>query len=174
MSKVEGVLGLVPEVYFDLIARVVPGVLVIVAISVDADFTGGLPDVGKFGLVLIGLLCAYAVGFVFDVAGDTISDALILLWNATRHLKVRRSLEICRTIDGIDDQRLAPVLTKLMAEKVLVRSLCLLSITALAFPAWPAQTDLWWAKLLSAAVFGILVIRMEYHLRTRMPATVDT
>ncbi len=171
MSDGKHVLELVPEVYFDLIARVVPGVVAAVAIVGGVAVSGALQEIGKIGLVLIGLLGAYAVGLVLDVAGDTISENLISVWNATSQRKVRKNLELCQRIDQIDDRHLAALFTKLMAERVLVRSLSLLSLLALAFPAWPAATVPWSAKLISAAVFGLLAIRLEYHLRVRMSAT---
>lgn len=175
MSNGRDVLELVPEVYFDLIARIVPGGVTLVAMTVNRTFVESPLALGKAGLVLVGLLCAYALGLVLDVFGDLVGTGITLLWNetteTTKARTIRSNLEVCQDIDALGDRRLASVLTKLMAEKVLTRSLCLLSIL-LVVPGITAISGIApWMNLASAGLCGALTMRIEYHLRTRIPST---
>ena len=144
------------------------------ALSVNASAVASLPDIGKAGLVLVGLLCAYAIGLVLDTLGDALSDLVIRLWNSVPKKKIRSNVEICERIDTLADRRFASILTKLMAEKVLVRSLCLLSFISLVFQFWTAIPPVPWR--VSAIVFvtyGGMVVRMEYYLRARLAAGAE-
>lgn len=170
MSDGKSAWELVPEVYFDLIARIVPGSMSLVVVLLKYDVEGRLPDLGSLGSVLIGLLLAYGVGLTLDVIGDTVTDALTVVWNRITPKPILRNLDICRAIDRVEDRSLASVLTKLMAEKALVRSLALVSLALLAVPPRPSAIVPWWVAATAAFVFVALVIRLEHHLRTRVTA----
>ena len=63
--NVEKLSGIIPEAWFDLISRVVPGTVIVLA-SIRPDGVSGL-TVGGFAA---GLVLAYAIGSVFDVVSD--------------------------------------------------------------------------------------------------------
>ena len=61
-SAIEKFSALVPEVWFDLIARVVPGAVIVLA----ASSTGSGLEL-PFGGLAVGLVGVYVVGYTFDV-----------------------------------------------------------------------------------------------------------
>src|SRR5208282_1867777 len=67
-DNVEKLNGIIPEAWFDLIGRVVPGTVIVLA-SFRTDPVSKLPNLSLGGFA-VGLVVAYVVGFVFDVVSD--------------------------------------------------------------------------------------------------------
>jgi hypothetical protein len=66
--SVEKVSGFIPEVWFDLIGRVVPGTVIVLA-AFQTDVFRDLKDL-TLGNLAVGLVVVYVVGLVFDVVSD--------------------------------------------------------------------------------------------------------
>ena len=168
MGDARDVLGLVPEVYFDLIARMVPGIIAMIVIAIDPGVTKHIatfePLFGKAGLFLISLLVSYAVGLVFDVAGEAISEDIIWIIKKISKLKIRNSMQLHNQVKTRSEPNLAPIFLKIMAERIVFRSLLLLTILTNWFSSFFSGVVL----PLSAA-FLLLLIHMEFYVRKRYP-----
>ena len=64
-DNVEKLSGIIPEAWYDLISKVVPGTVIVLA-----SFPGVLGSGSSFGGFAVGLVVAYVVGFVFEVISD--------------------------------------------------------------------------------------------------------
>ena len=132
----EKLAALVPELYYDLIGRVVPGTICVVFFVVVflAPLRDILPHDGAM-ITALALVMAYAAGLVLDaVSGLTIGPANELLRRSMMYLPVLRSRS-ARTLDALDPWAFmrgrAPadasaVVGKILAERTCLRSLALL------------------------------------------------
>jgi hypothetical protein len=93
MSEAKDVIGLLPEAYFDLIARMVPGVITTIVFIIDPNINSYIEAVvslvGVAGLIAAMLLVAYAIGLVLDTTGDAVNEAFIALLNKSGKVKIR-------------------------------------------------------------------------------------
>jgi len=76
-DNVEKLSAIIPEAWFDLIDRVVPGTVIVLA-SFPTDLDSKLSGLSLGGFAA-GLVVAYVVGFVFEV----VSDLLVGWWVPT-------------------------------------------------------------------------------------------
>src|SRR6266480_5978294 len=107
----------IPEIYYDVIARVVPGALIL------GTYCGwkGLDDLNKLG---IGLIFSYTLGLVLDVLESPYSRFWLWLypklWKTYKKRKTNDQLwQWIRDLPLID----RTLYTKMMAEKILFSSL---------------------------------------------------
>jgi hypothetical protein len=106
----------IPEIYYDIIARVVPGALILGTYYGWQDF-----DLSKLG---IGLIFFYMLGLVLDVVERPFWRFWFWLWS-----KLCKKAKKCETNDQLLEgiRHLPPIdrtlYTKMMAEKTLFSSL---------------------------------------------------
>lgn len=113
---VEKTASLIPEFYFDLIARVIPGLLIYACASYA--WWGTLHKPGTLFESFFVVSACYVLGFVMDLTGD-----LVL-----KRIKVRNAVKITlNVLPQIKNIQITNTLTKMCAEVILLRSLLLLS-----------------------------------------------
>ena len=139
----------VPEVYYDIIARIIPGTL--------ALWIYGWTDVEKgfdFAKLSIGLVLSYTIGLTLNMIVNAVAQPL---WKA---FQKRAEWIRNRTKNRRDDGELwlwirklplrdRNLYTKMMAEKALFSSLATISLSAAVIPPRSAQLHIsrWWAPL---------------------------
>lgn len=176
MSEIEKAIGLVPEIYFDFIGRIVPGALGTLALAVHPDVVPKVTTIsallGSTGLVFVGFLFSYLIGLILDVVGDAFSEAVFWVANRVSPLELR-------TIDQLFDQvgrarpDFAPVLLKIVAEVVALRSLLLLALLAMIHPFGYLGGIPLWMNLSFVLVLFAALLRMHVHARKRVPQPRD-
>jgi len=172
MSDAKDVLGLVPEAYFDLIARIVPGIIAVIVIAINPSIKEEIASyeivVGKAGLFFVIFLLSYAVGLVFDVTGELISDFVIRVINIKRLNKMDDGAKFCDQLKNLkpDDAR---IIIKMMAERVAFRSLFLLTIlTIILLSLFTAVKLPLLAKCILPLIFMLALLQMEFSVRKRL------
>jgi preprotein translocase subunit Sss1 len=139
-DSVEKVSGFIPEVWFDLSARVVPGAVIVLASS-PTDFVWGK----SFCRVALGLVIVYVVGFAVDVASEGIFGWVfwpLNKWWPNCFLRYRQLWDDIERLAA--DQR--NVIVKMAAEAVLLRSLffyCVVQLCLQMTACWCGGTITW-------------------------------
>ncbi len=146
-TKIEA--SAIPEIYYDLIARVVPGALILVAY--------GLNDIGKgftAGMLTIGLLFSYILGLVLSLGAALLWEYTYSKWRSKFWKNAKE-----RTTDGdlwlwIRRLRLVDrnLYTKMMAEKTLFCSLSVGSLCMCFAP--PSQLVVHVGRVYSAGLLA--------------------
>jgi len=158
---------IVPESFFDVLARLFP---VSCLICLEVYFHRGLfvdltiLPVWTVAIALIPI--SYTIGVLADFLGDLILNILIAFYNhradkRTKYKSIRTSIELYRTIRYLhkdDGMRLK----KLMAERVVIRTLFLWSV----FTHLPTSLDLHFVPhWFLVALLGCMTVLMERHVR---------
>lgn len=203
-EKQRDLIGLVPEVYFDLIARVVPGFIAIL-ICVDPTDVADISGTNWAGIALVGFIVAYAVGFVLDMVGAHLNDLGTWGWkliiSSARPLaqaisskkkddknpqkktgssaeRLEEEIAVtttdqCIRIDEITDRAFAAVLTKVLAEKALMRSLFVLAVLLSFCPWWTSRigSDLVMPSI--SVGLAYLAWRLGSHFQCRLDCYKD-
>ena len=116
-SAIEKVSALVPEVWFDLIARVVPGAVIVLA----ASSTGSGLEL-PFGGLAVGLVGVYVVGYTFDVVSEGSFSWIFYLLSKHEPKCFYTYRQLWDKVELLKaNQR--TVIVKMSAEAVLARSL---------------------------------------------------
>lgn len=108
-------LELIPEFYYDLIARITPGTILIVVVIPFSSWQQFLEkDSLPISVVLLFLISSYIIGFLVDAFSVTVEGLIEpLFWKTT----------IFEELDRIANEDSAKHLTKLVAELTLLRVL---------------------------------------------------
>lgn len=114
--------SLVPESYFDVIARIIPGSFVL--------YTYGQPNEFTWGSIVTALLFAYLIGLSLDFIGSATVEILIDLIAPVFKRKKRHEIVTPTTGES------AIIGKKMWAECVVFRSIFLFSVFALAVSAF--------------------------------------
>ena len=125
----------VPEIYFDIIARVVPG-----AIAIGLYSFG--PNLHEFNTPTIGfvaLICSYFLGMILHIVSDRLWDWGFYSWQPSAaeccsFFHLYKDADLWRWIRlslGPTDRN---VFTKMMAEKAMFRSTSLIAIASAFYP----------------------------------------
>ena len=118
----DGIWSLIPQIYYDLIARIIPGIILITIFIIFL----GCPCLSKTidYKIIIGfvLILSYGMGFVLEIACNIIWDEFIC-----NEKSFKSDKKLWRWIRNSDKSIL---LTKMMAEKAMFRSMVLISIIA--------------------------------------------
>lgn len=136
-----------PDLWFDAIARLVPGVLFATAIAWQTRI---LPADNQFLLSLAIAVIGYGIGFVASAYASLLAYLIEHRWFNERDIDIVR-VELSR------DTRQAMILSKMHGETVAFLSISLLSIT-FAFTSWVVSTpyalrlDSWQATAYSVCV----------------------
>ena len=135
---VEKAAGVIPEVYYDLIARVLPGFMFYICVGYAWCGTLNKPETLLDSV--IGVAACYVLGFVLDVLGDMVVDSLFriigkfkIIGRDNAKKKVTEYLtDLTWSQDGTKPQD-GGIFVKLCAEIVLLRSLMLTSLIFFVF-----------------------------------------
>jgi hypothetical protein len=155
----------IPEIYFDIIARVVPGAIAIAAYKFDSLSTNlNTPTIS------FALLCSYFIGMVLQIIGELIWK----VWNNIRPklptinpklklFKLHPLLKIWKWLRHLPIAE-RPVFTKMLAERSMFQATALLGLFWIFFPP-PIVTENYhhaaWHITIStflAAFCGMLVV----------------
>ncbi len=133
-DNVEKLSAIIPEAWYDLIDRVVPGTVIVLA-SFPTDLVSRLSGLSLGGFA-VGLVVVYVVGFVFDIV-----SAILFDWVFTNR-KLREK------IDKLPSPR-REVAGKMTADGAMFRSLgfYLLLQCFLAISTWLYGDPIPWAPL---------------------------
>ena len=125
----------IPEIYYDIIARVVPGALILGTYYGWQDL-----DLNKLG---VGLIFSYMLGLVLDVVESPYSHVWLWVWSWVKHNKRKTNDQLWQWIRGLPltDRTLY---TKMMAEKILFSSLSIGTLLMWIFPPKDVCVDRWW------------------------------
>jgi hypothetical protein len=178
MSEKKDILSIIPEVYYDLIARMIPGIIFLLLFFIlTKGFNRqiflehiiiGEKIFSMVGFLLIGLVLSYAFGLMFDVLGDFFCVLFIKGLNKIFNCKIKEGLAISCELDEFHGKDFVPIFIKITAEKVFFRSLFLISLI-FYFPNNNIEFIPYFniVKDLIPLMFFILVIYMEIYLRYR-------
>lgn len=109
-------LELIPEFYYDLIARITPGaILIVVVIPFDNWKRFIEKDGSPISVILLFLISSYIIGFLIDAFSVTVEGFIERYFLDTT--------TIFEALDGIANESSAKRLTKLVAELTLLRVL---------------------------------------------------
>lgn len=153
----------IPEIYFDIIARVIPGVIAI-GIYKPAALSNALSTPA---LALI-LLCSYFLGLLLHVVGDSIWWIIFYKWQPrmAKHiswLKVDTIAELWEWIRNLPLVHRA-VFTKMMAERSMFQATALIALASVFFPPRAVSKNYdgpaWLITIpaFCALLFGMLVV----------------
>jgi hypothetical protein len=114
---VEKLTGLVPEAWFDLIARVIPGAIILVVTTQNTTISN--VTIGGFA---IGVLLAYVIGMVFDLCSSVFFEWVFAACAKVAPNSFTSSVRIWEAIDTLP-MNSRGLLVKMMAEGIMFRSL---------------------------------------------------
>ncbi len=129
-EALEKLAGLVPEIYYDLIARLIPGSFALVAIgSHFREKLAPLAHLNEALLTLLALAATYALGFLLDIAAgivlNQIANPLIRKsLSRFRNAESRKldDVEPWDTVREMANQSAAAVIGKMLAEESFLRN----------------------------------------------------
>ena len=124
--------ALIPEFYYDLIGRITPGA--VLCLTVGWDLRTKLPSIKELDagiLILLAILLSYIAGFVLDVvSGITIGRisrmVFWILYKCTN--KAEWQTNVWQNIRDGKENAYSSILTKMMAERTMLRSFLVLWI----------------------------------------------
>jgi hypothetical protein len=167
-TKIEA--SAIPEIYYDLISRIVPGALILVAYrwkDIDKGFHAGM--------LTVGLLFSYVLGLVLNLTAARFWDCTYFKWRSKlrKDAKERKTdAELWLWIRSLPlvDRKLY---TKMMAEKKLFSSLTFGSLWMCFVPPseFVEHIGRWCSALLFAvvsAVFFACMLRVNTFLSWHM------
>jgi hypothetical protein len=163
----------IPEIYYDVIARIVPGALVLGVYRWE-DIAKGF----NAGTLSVGLIFSYMAGLMLNLVAERFWHFIYFRWKSKLWASAQaRSTdgELWLWIRGIPliDRNLY---TKMMAEKMLFASLSVGSLLMWVVPPpeFVAQHVGWWNSLILFAIFSACMFRvntwLSWHMRKyKMP-----
>ena len=151
--------GLVPEAWFDLIARVVPGAIILVASTQNTAVSN--VTIGGFA---IGVLIAYAIGMVFDLCSSVCFEWVFGACAKCCPNSFTDGAKMWQAIDTHSGNSHG-LLVKIMAEGIMFRSLFAfavlhlsLAIATMKIPALAAVVQQIPIQVLSPSVSVVLAV----------------
>ena len=167
-TKIEA--SAIPEIYYDLIARIVPGALILVAYTWK-DIEKGF----HAGMLTLGLLFSYTLGLVLQLLAARFWECTCLkwrrkLWKNPKKRKTGGELWLwIRSLPLVDRM----LYTKMMAEKTLFSSLSFGSLCMCFVPPceFVVHVGRWYSACLFAiisAVFFACMLRVDTFLTWHM------
>jgi hypothetical protein len=175
------VLDSIPQAFFDVIARLVPGYLALLLIYVLKDNAWRI-DPTSIGAAMLHISylgwpvilgAVWAIGLIIDAAMDGVETFSIWVLNCGREKKgdelIRDTPELCSDIDGLGSAAESGVFVKMLAERALIRSFFGLLVFALFLH--PKETTLA-VLILSLLILSAAWIQLEIHIRKRLSEAV--
>src|SRR6266478_964898 len=167
-AKIEA--STVPEIYYDIIARIVPGALILIAYKWK-DIDKGLGA----GMLTVGLLFSYILGLVLNLFAARFWDCIYFkwrnkLWKNAKERKTDGDLWLwIRSLPIIDRN----LYTKMMAEKTLFSSLsfgslCMCFVPPSEFVMYIGRWYSAWFFAIFFAVFSACMFRVNTFLSSNM------
>jgi hypothetical protein len=174
------ILDIVPEIFYDLISRIIPRYVIGgVAILLKWDDIRDIiirwgvqlkdnPLAKEFlpqiSLLFITLVIAYVIGLFLDVLGDMIVDNIII--NLFK-LKINSNKCFSIHIDALQGPKGA-VLIKMLAELVLFRSLCIVSLMSAFYLLIKLKIEYGLGALLLSILLAGIVYHFNSHINERL------
>jgi len=156
----------IPEIYYDIIARVVPGALILGTYYGWQDF-----DLSKLG---VGLIFSYMLGLVLDVVEGPFWCPWFWLWS-----KLWKKAKKCKTNDQLwQGIRRLPLIdrtlyTKMMAEKILFSSLSIGTLVMCLAPPTECIAHIGrWHFALLFVVFTACMLRIRKSVSSKISKQV--
>ncbi len=124
--------SLVPEFYYDLIARMAPGVVLCIALGWDGrEKLLPLMEASPAIVAALATVICYVIGFLLDVlAARTLGKVNRIVFGMLKKLKPEKAewdIDVWKLIRSTDkDTELRLVLLKVMAERTMLRSFVLI------------------------------------------------
>ena len=153
--------SLVPEFYYDLIARITPGALALVVLGQSADPSSldRILAVGSALLLPLAVLSAYVVGFLLQAISSWVSRVVAALVRSLG--RKSGEIELWRvdpwlTVRSAAPQLDASVLLKALAERTMMRSIMILAVLLVVLDA-PMVRGVGGVGRISGIVFLIAV-----------------
>ena len=177
-SPLKEIASVLPEFHFDVLARVVPGVLTVALYGWEKTQL-----TSSFASVSLVLVLGYVIGITIDVLSDMIlGKPLLFIGKLLSPIFKRLTYENVRPIRN--DQRLWGdlrragdsqylVLTKMMAEKAMLRGAILIAIVTVFFPPDLLTPD---RRCLSFVALFVLVfshVTLNGYINGRIPEPAE-
>jgi hypothetical protein len=174
--------SIIPEFYYDLIARITPGALLCLAVLWDYRVElAPLLALGAVVYTAIGLMAAYTVGLLIDVLTGIVFDIIFLgLRNVARCLAnkpeaqkpVPKWIEVWKTdtsqvMSKLDDLQKMGALIKLHGERDLLEALCFIWIV-LGFLLHPSSIMSGFSAFTKIGIAVVLVLLCLVHEHRRL------
>jgi hypothetical protein len=176
--------ALVPELYYDLIVRLMPGTLAAYAIVVNRPtLAAPLRNTNGVVVMMVALTAAYTLGMLLQAASGATLDPLSkgVCWIAARAPVLRTSR--WRAFDQIDARQImrsfegrggAHVIGKMRAERSFLRSLTLLCPLLWVFSAEPVCAIPVWMRLLLTGLLFVWQYQWDYLSRSTAKQVADS
>jgi hypothetical protein len=165
-NSIKGVIESVPQVFLDLISRLVPGYLAIILfqylIQNSYSIRAAIHSINEFQWPVV-LGASWALGLILDAGLD---------WRPHKPGDINRTISICKKIDSYekDNPSKAAIMVKMLAEKTFLRSLIILAFLSLIFPVIKNWPILGRSIVLYTLVIILLIsawFRIRYHIQER-------
>lgn len=122
--KIEKALSVVPEVYFDLIARLIPGSIAWLIFTNLFDKINPFEQLKDFNVAVLILVASYIIGFT----ADTVSFSLTYYLHKLLEPKIISHKRKWEIVSSLSNDSHITIITKMSAENILCRSLGLIFI----------------------------------------------
>jgi len=162
--------SLVPEVYYDLIGRIVPGAILCFVLystfATELSFIKDFDGASKFALVFI---VAYAMGLVQDMLAGTFlhwtNQAVFWIFRQFTKKPNIWKVNVWQVIAGETNDARASKLRKMMAERAMLRNILVLSIALWPLGCWPMSILHVGANATIIVILILVYYRMEFWVR---------
>lgn len=163
---------LIPNLFYDLIARICPGILFSAFISLDSRFQFlKLSQVQPTILVVLFFVGSYIIGFLIDIVAESAAYSVNLaICYSIRHF-IKKDVwtldtwEVMAKYDYQEDSRYTLFIRKCLAELALFRSLFFAWLLLWLFQASLLNSISSFQRLLVFAILGFAVFRRELSTR---------
>jgi hypothetical protein len=162
--------SLVPEIYYDLIGRIVPGLILCLVLfwnlRTELSF---LKELGGGTVIAFVLLLGYAMGLILDLLAGMFlyRPNRIIFWALAKFAAKNNvwQVHVWQVIARQSDEARASHLRKMMAERAALRNLTVLSIALWLLGGWPMSRLP--SAISTAAVIALVLAyyRMEFWVR---------
>jgi hypothetical protein len=162
--------SLVPEIYYDLIARIVPSSILCFVLSWSAKTELSSPkDLGSAAMIGLLLIVGYALGLVLDMLAGTLLNwpnrGIFWVFGQFTEKENVWQVDVWHVIASESNAARASHLRKMMAERAMLRNLVVLSIAVWLLGGWPMSVL---SAGINASAIVVLVLayyRMEFWVR---------
>lgn len=164
--------SLIPEFYYDLICRIVPGVILcfIFGWSVQDNLVP-LGELSGAILAPLAFVLSYATGFVLDIfSGSILRFPNWMFFKGLSRITRRDKRMVWETnvwqvILSVEDDAHRSKLKKMMAERAVLRNLLVLSVVVWLSGSWPMSCMKWEHNTVIVLVLCGVYYQMEFWVK---------
>jgi len=163
--------SLVPEIYYDLIGRIVPGSILcfLLSWSVKTELSSLKDLVGGAPMIALVLVVGYAMGLVLDMLAGTLLNwpnrGVFWVFGQLTEKQNVWQVNVWQVIASESNAERASKLRKMMAERALLRNLLVLSIALWLLGGWPMSNLPAGINATAVIVLVLVYYRMEFWVR---------